>query len=93
MMTIELSKKCQCCGRGGRTLDVKHFKKETFKITESVLKMWDTKCCWKCKKKPQLNEVCGMVNSHSEPNRIFCPVCSEYVEERLKEEKIAEKVW
>ena len=86
-MIIELSHKDCVCGRriSTRAIDIKQFKKDMFPITETTLRIWnDKKCCWKCKKKPQIGERWGMSINYNERNRLFCPICAEYVEKEIE---------
>ena len=86
MPVIEIVKaKCDKCGSGKRTIDISHFRKGMFAITESTLRIWNgKKRCWVCKKLPNVGEKWGMSTNNSERNRLYCPECSEIIERKLR---------
>lgn len=86
MPVIEIVKaKCDKCGGGRRTIDIRNFQKSFFAITLKVLQIWNgKKKCWVCKKQPKVGERWGVSINNGERNRIYCPICSELIEKKLK---------
>jgi len=67
------------------TIDIESFKKNMFNITETTLKIWNDRThCWICKEKPKVGETWGLSLNNNERNRLFCPKCSEVIENKLK---------
>ena len=89
MTIVNLKSKNCACGRSisTKTIDIESFRKEMFAITDSTLMIWNNKkCCWRCKKKPEVGENWGISINNGEKNRIFCPECAEFIENELKNE-------
>ena len=82
---------CSKCGAGGRSVLIRYFKKLMFTMTEQAVRIFSRKsaghnCCWKCKEKPEVSQVWGLVISNKERNRIFCPACSVFIQDKLDTE-------
>ena len=77
---------CKHCGSGRRRINIKSFLKDFVLITDRILNVWsDRHKCWVCKKKPVAGELWGLSVNEGERNRLYCPKCSEMVQEKILE--------
>jgi len=87
-MKIILSTKLCECGRiiSRRTIDVEQFVQMSLFMSEPILRKFkhirDEKC-WKCKTSPKQGEWWGLSINHGEKNRVFCPKCSQFMQDEL----------
>ena len=76
---------CEHCGSGKRTINIDQFRKDFTIVTEAALGIWNGKTkCWVCKKPPVVGEVWGISINIGEKNRLYCPECSNTIEQQLQ---------
>lgn len=88
MPIVTLSETKCACGRikSKRTMNITAWEKELFAITPKMTNIFSksNKRCWKCKNKPIISgELWGLSINKGEKNRLFCPECSNYIQQEL----------